>query len=95
MIICVDQNADGNYPTAAGFLLNGAGKWLVTVDCTTTAVFKLQVSNSAGDWIDVPNSTTTSADAAYVVDLQGVLIRGNISGASGTPAVTAEITPIQ
>ena len=95
MILCVDQNADGNYPSADGVLLNGAGRWLVLVDMTTTGVFKLQVKNSAGDWIDVPNSTVTSADGAYTVDLQGVYVRGNISGASGTPACTAEITPVE
>ncbi len=95
MIICVDQNADGNYPSDAGFFLNGAGRWLVTVDCSATGTFKLQVKNSSGDWIDVPNSSTTSADACYAVDLQGVYIRGNISSASGTPAVTAEISAIQ
>lgn len=95
MILCVDANADGNYPSASGVWLSGAGRWLVTVDCTTTATFKLQLLNSSGDWIDIPNSTATSADAAYTVDLQGVYVRGNISGASGTPACTAEITPIQ
>ena len=95
MILCVDQNADGNYPSANGVLLNGAGRWLVLVDMVATGVFKLQAKNSSGDWIDVPSSTVTSADGAYTVDLQGVYVRGNISGASGTPACTAEITPIQ
>ena len=95
MILCKDQDADGNYPSADGVLLNGAGRWIVLVHLTTTGVFKLQVKNSDGDWIDVPNSTCTSANGAYTVDLQGVYVRGNISGASGTPACTAEITPVQ
>lgn len=94
MILCKNVDADGNYPSAAGILLTGASRWLVLVDLAATGVFKLQVQNSDSDWIDVPNSTCTSADGAYTVDLQGVYVRGNISGASGTPQCTAEITPV-
>lgn len=95
MIICSGSNVDGNYPSANGFLLNGAGRWLVTVSLAATSTFKLQVQNTAGTWIDVPNSSTTSTSTAYTVDLQGVYIRGNMSGSSGSPACTAEITPVQ
>lgn len=95
MILCLDQNADGTYPTANGVLLNGAGRWLVTVDLSATSTFKLQVLNSSGDWIDIPNSSTTSVDAAYTVDLQGVYVRGVMTGSAGSPLCTAEITPVQ
>jgi len=94
MLLFLDQDTAANGPTNAGVFLQGASVWLVTVDLAATGTFTLEVLGDSGDWIAMPNTSTTSADTVYTVNLQGVFVRGVLSGVLGTPQCTAHITPI-